>query len=197
MSHTRELWALEEREHKKFEDFHVNTPSDKSQVIRIKNGVFFVFLTSTYVAMGYWVGTAPQSIALSEIVSRTDPSKSVSHKHALQVDLPFAADDLERPPKYTGNQKNADHFELLSAENHSEPLKPFLSSRATKYGKKQNLDMPKSARDATELSITSGGARSRLVHGLTPLTKPFLQKQVRRQMERWTNYVLDVTRQWV
>lgn len=91
----------------------MNTASIEFPGILLKDGVFIVFLTTTYVAIGYLVSIAPQSIAQSEIVSRIDSSTSVSGKNALNDDIPFGTDDLERPPKYMEFPGNANHFDLL------------------------------------------------------------------------------------
>ncbi len=100
-----------------------------------------VFFTIAYVAIGYWVAIAPQSIAQSQVASRTDPSTSVFDINVFKNGIPIGADDLERPPKYIELPGNADHFDLLYADKHSESLTPYFPSRATTDGKKLTLDM--------------------------------------------------------
>ena len=119
----------------------MNTHSIEIPEKLIKNCAFFLYSTTTYVALGFWVSIAPQSIAQSELADRVDSTSTVSHSSALKDDIPIGADDLERPPKFLDLPGNADHFDLLYAEKHSDAMTPFFPSRATTDGKKLTLDM--------------------------------------------------------
>lgn len=106
-----------------------------------KYRALLVFLATAFVATGYSVSKASQSVAQIEIASRTDISQSVSDKNALENDIPTEAGNLERPPKFIELPGNANHFDLLFADTNDEALTPFFPSRASTDGKDLTLDM--------------------------------------------------------
>ena len=108
---------------------------------KIKNRVFPVFLATTFIAIGFLVSVASQSVAQIEIASRTDTAISVSDQISLENVIPAGVGDLERLPKFIELPGNANHFDLLFAEENNEVLTPFFPSRASTDGNTLTLDM--------------------------------------------------------
>jgi len=81
--------------------------------------------------------TSPNSTETSIPASNANIATAIVAKEAIPAD----AEDLLRAPKYLDIPKNADHFDLLYAENNDETTTPFFPSRATTGGKTLELDM--------------------------------------------------------
>lgn len=100
-----------------------------------------VFIATAFATTGCGESTAPQLTTQPEIANHTDSPTSISVQGSQNNIIPTGADDLERAPKYIELPGNADHFDLLFAENNNEVLTPFFPSRASTDGKKLTLDM--------------------------------------------------------
>ena len=109
--------------------------------ITLKNCVFFVYSATTYAALGLWGSFAPQLIAQPEMADSDNSTTSVYTENLLEEDIPIGAFDVDRAPVFLELPGNADHFDLLFAEERSDTITPFFPSRATTGGKKLTLDM--------------------------------------------------------
>ena len=108
--------------------------SDTHRKTLLKIAIAFVALYLSVVAM-------PQSIAESGLSGASASANSLQDPGVEENTIPDGADDLERLPKIIELPGNADHFDLLFADEQSEEETPFFPSRATTNNKKLTLDM--------------------------------------------------------
>lgn len=103
--------------------------------------LILVILAATIAAVGLWITTTEQITTQSDTTS-TASSTTKKVNHVAEKNLfPAEAENLERLPKFLELPGNADHFDLLYADDQSEESAPFFPSRATTGNKKLTLDM--------------------------------------------------------